>query len=217
MLANTAVFTAGVAAALLWQRPQKPEPVATLQPTPANLLDLRDEHVRRELVRLAGGPRAEGVSADYSLLRRCASGLPDTYAVVKSASFERDDYVELRRNEGDAGATAWHWRGIGLPPPPAPLGPYRPPESKPPGQAVLSAVGSGDFAAIEKEFLALTQARIEPVRSIDGFDGGSMTLEFCRGGQYGLFVRNNVFEDADDLRIADLGDRMLVLAGLRPR
>lgn len=216
VLATTVVLAAGVALALLWGWQREPPPFATLEPTPANLLDLRDEHVRRELRRLVSGPRAEGLGADYSLLNRCAPGLPNTYAVLRTASFERDDYVELRRNQGDAGATAWHWRGIGLPPPPPPLGPYRPPETQPHGQAVLSAVGTDDFAAIEREFLALTHSRIELIRSIDGLDGGSMTLEFCRGGQYGLFVRKNVLDDADDRRIVDLGDRMLVLAGLRP-
>ncbi len=212
-----AVFAAGIAAALLWQPRHEAEHVAALQPTPANRLDLRDEHVRRELIRLATAARADGVGADYSLLRRCASGLPDTYSVLRSESFEDDDYVELRRNEGERGATAWHWRGIGLPPPPPPLGPYRPPQSRPLERAVTSAVDGEDFAAIETEFLALTRASIEPIRSIDAFDGRSVTLEFCRGGTYGVFVRSNVFGGADDRRIVGLGDRMLALVGTRPR
>jgi hypothetical protein len=135
---------------------------------------------------------------------------------LKSWSFERDEYVELRRNQGDAGALAWHWHGLGAPPPQPPLGPYRSPASKSSGQAVQRAVGADDIAAIETEFLALTHARVEPVSSIEAFDGGSMTLEFCRGGQYGLFLRSNVFEDADDRRVLDLGYRLLALAGLPP-
>ncbi|WP_313920582.1 hypothetical protein [Tahibacter sp.] len=198
VLANTAVFAAGVAAVLLWQWPREPAPVATLQPTPANTLDLRDASIRLAFARLAGSPRAGGVDADYSLLHRCTPGMPDTYAVLKSWSFERNEYVELRRNQGDAGAIAWHWHGFRA------------------GRAVPHAVGVDDIAAIEAEFLALTHARVEPIRSIEAFDGGSMTLEFCRGGQYGLFLRSNVFEDADDRRVLDLGYRLLALAGLPP-
>lgn len=198
MLATTVVLAAGVAAALLWQWPREPVAVATLQPTPANALDLRDASTRYAFARLAGSPRAEGVDADYSLLHRCTPGMPDTYAVLKSWSFERDEYVELRRNQGDAGAIAWHWHSLHA------------------GQAVPRAVGVDDITAIETEFLALTHARVEPIRSIEAFDGGSMTLEFCRDGQYGLFLRSNVFEDADDRRVLDLGYRLLALAGLPP-
>lgn len=213
---HCAVFATGVVAALIWQQRSATAPVtAAATPLPANTLDLRDPEVRQQISRLARYGRAAGSDWNKSLFRDCDIGQDDTYAVLKSYSFSQDEYVEIRRSNS-GGATALRWPGKSFVDPPPLLPPARTPASAAAQPAELRDVSTANFEAIEAAFLALAQEQVVPIRGEMALDGGSITLEYCRGGQYGLFQRMNPDDrDSGDRRVAELGFRMLELAGVR--
>ena len=215
VLATTVVFAAGVATALLWMRPAQLR-FRALDPLPANALDLRDSETRYALSLLIGGYRFGPAHAKEFLFNRCDDHLVDTYSVRRSAAWQPEHRVEFRPNGGDSGATAWVWRDHMPPPEPsdvAAMARWRSGHAVA-GEPQLRTISAADFAMIKAEFLALSDAGVEPIRSRLATDGGGVILEFCRAGQYGVFARRNVFDDADDLRVVDLGRRMLAAVGV---
>jgi hypothetical protein len=187
-------------------------PVA-LQPVPPTALDLRDGDVRRALREVVNSPRLGGLGAGNSLFNRCSAYSGDVYAALSEPSFSPALYVEVRRTTaGDATALTWET-----------VHPPRSSKIMPPQRALPSqllhehSVKTEDVAAIEAEFLALSQTQTPRVKSQQALDGGSLLLEFCRGGQYGLFLRENVYEDDHDRRIFQLGEQLLAVSAASHR
>jgi hypothetical protein len=207
---------AGVAAAALLLREDAPLRVAALEPLPPVTPDLSDPGTRIHLSWLARYARSEHLRANDALYYQCRPGLDDSYTVHWSYPDRYNGYVEIRRDAGGPGATALSWPDAEtLPPPPPPPPGYTPPASAAPAQPpVRHAVSESDFKAVEGEFIALAQDRIDPIRSRVAIDGGGVVLEFCRGGRYGVFVRMNHVSEPDDRRVFALGRKMLALTGI---
>lgn len=206
------LLAATTAALLYGQRAQTVGMPASLRSPPPTALDLRDRNARDALREIVQRPRIEGTGAGDSLFNRCSEYSSDVYAALSKRAFFRPLYVEIRRTTNGDDATALSWnadaepRLRGMPPrqrtrPPAPL------HQRP--------VKAEDVAEIEARFLVLAQSESPRVKARAALDGGSLLLEFCRSGQYGLFFRENYSDDDDDRRIAELGDRLLELSATK--
>lgn len=207
---------AAIAFSRLQQLPPTP-PVATA-PTTLPGPDLRDWNTRVAIRNLANYSSREEAVGRKSLYLSCREGSTDTFSAEGGHAFRRpeDEYVEIRRNAGDSGATAFHMSGaIQAPPEPPRPGEPVPPQPTP-RRARVIALEPAVLAEIEASFLGLWHDQLAPIHWEESADGSRVVLEFCWHGQYGYFVRRNPDPTkADDRRILDIANRLFALAGAR--
>lgn len=211
-----AALVAGATAfAVTRQRPA--HAVAAVTP-PANVgIDLSDAEVRRLLVLVSRPGRNRGADLPSTLYQRCNAGVADTFAATRAFAFEEATYAELRRgNDGTWTALAWQNEVVGIPPRPPPPPGCNTPEclAKPgPSKQWQRTVSDSDVASFLHEFRNVSRDATDPVRgTLYVLDGGTLVVESCVGGRYGLFVRANALND--DLSIHGLADQLLAFAGV---
>lgn len=214
--AAAAALIAGVMGfAVTQQRPARAVAAAT---PPASVgIDVSDAEVRRLLVLVSRPGRNRGADLPSTLYQRCGTGVEDTFAATRAYAFEEATYAELRRgNDGTWAALAWQNEVVGIPPrPPPPPGCNTPECLAKPGASKQwqRTVSEGEVAAFLHEFGNFSRDATDPVRgTLHVLDGGTLIVESCVGGRYGVFVRANA--DDNDMRIYALADQLLAFAGV---
>lgn len=206
----------GAVVLMLLQRNTAPaSELAITPPRTPSALDLRDRDTRAGLRALVDSHYRAQALGRHSLFRTCGEGSIDTFIAIGSFAFRRpeDEYVEIRRNQGDAGGTAFQLAGAMMPPP-EPGSPARPPVQT---RTRTKVVDESAMKDIESQALALWRDQLDPIIWQEGMlDGNSVVLEFCWRGQYGYFVRRNPDPDLpDDRRVLELANRLFELGGAR--
>lgn len=209
-------FAAGALVVALTHQPSAPVPVALFAPAAAPPgPDLRDINTRAGLRTLADNPYRRLAVGQPSLYHQCGEGMVDTVSLIGSHAFRRpeDEYVEIRRNDGDAGATIFQLSGVMLAPPEPGAPALAPVDSR---RRILP-VDAATLAEVESLVLGLWRERLAPLRwENGGTDGSFLALEFCWRGQYGYFLRRSPDPALpDDGRILAVANRLFALAGAR--
>jgi hypothetical protein len=212
-----ALIAGATAFAVTQQQPTRAAAVSTVSTPPTAGIDVSDAEVRDLLALVIRPERNRGADLPETLYQRCRTGLEDSYAATRAYSFEEATYAELRRgNDGTWTALAWQNKVVGIPPrPPPPPGCNTPECLAKPGASKQwqRTVSDSDVAFFLHEFRNVSRDATDPVRgTLYVLDGGTLVVESCVGGRYGLFVRANALND--DLSIHGLADQLLAFAGV---